>query len=169
MSYRPTADGQGIGTLLVRIGKTEVSAIIDPRISGFIAPVSLRRDLRTFGETREGAPAVAEGLRVGGIVFTNVPATLGPADEKARLGFDVLAPYSPSFDPRRGVLVLRRVERRSQPPVGARVPALFDVNGIRLLFGDRWQPMSGAMPSMLLATRPWMWDSRRGDVVLLSP
>ena len=169
MSYRPTADGQGLGTLLVRLGKTEVSAVIDPRVAGFVVPTSMRRDLRTFGETRGSAPAVADALRVGGIVFANVPATLGGPDEKARIGFDVLAPYSPSFDPRRGVLVLRRVERKSQPPMGTRVPALFDANGIRLLIGDRWQPTSGAMPAMLLATRAWMWDNRRGDVVLLSP
>jgi hypothetical protein len=147
----------------------EVQAIVDPRVTGFVVPASMRRGLRTFGETGGVVPAVADALRIGGIVFSNVPASIGTPDDKTRIGFDVLAPYSPTFDPRRGVMILRRVERRSQPPRGTRVPALYDVNGIRLLFGDRWQSTSGAMPAMLLATRAWMWDNRRGDVVLLSP
>jgi len=171
LSYRPAADGQGFGTVLLRFGKTELPAMIDPRTSGLIVPAALRREVRTFSDVagNAGGTAVAEAVRIGGIVFSNVPASVGTAEEKARIGFDVLAPYSPTFDPRRGVLVLRRVERRSRAPIGTRVPALFDGNGVRLLFGDRWQPTSSAMPAMLLATRPWMWDSRRGDVVLLSP
>jgi len=38
-----------------------------------------------------------------------------------------------------------------------------------MLVGERWQPMNAAMPAMLLATRTWMWDGRRGDIVLLGP
>jgi len=168
LSYRPLADGQGFGTLMLRLGQAQVVALIDPRVSGVVVPATMRGDLRTFGADRSGA-AVIEALRMSGIVFSNVPATIGAPDERVRIGFDVLAPYSPTFDPRRGVIVLRRVERRSQPPAGARVPALYDGNGMRLLIGDRWQPTSGAMAAMLLATRPWMWDGRRGDVVLLIP
>lgn len=168
LSYRPMADGTGFGTVSVRIGKTELPALIDPRTSGMTVPAGLRRELRGFGGARGPNAAVADALRIGGIAFTNVPASVSP-DDKARIGFDVLAPYSPTFDPRRGVMVLRRVERKSPAPTGARVPALFDGNGVRLLFGDRWQQTSSAMPAMLLATRPWMWDSRRGDIVLLSP
>jgi len=167
LSYRPMADGQGMGTVLLRLGKTEVPAVIDPRVSGLVLPVTLRKELRTFGTDTRSTAAVADGARLGGIVFANIPATISGPDEKVKIGFDVLASYSPTFDPRRGVLVLRRVERRSQPQAGVRVPALFDGNGVRLLFGDRWQPSTAAMPSMLLATRAWMWDGRRGEVVLL--
>jgi hypothetical protein len=169
LSYRPLGDGEGIGTVLLRLGKSELPAVIDPRVSGLVLPPVVRKDLRIFGTEGRNTLAVAENVRVGGVTLSNQPATLGEPDDKVRIGFDVLAPYSPSFDPRNGLLTMRRVERRAQPRAGMRVPALFDSNGVRLLIGGRWQPTSAAMPSMLLATRAWMWDGRRGDVVLLSP
>jgi hypothetical protein len=169
MTYRPTADGQGVGTVLLRLGKSEVPAIIDPRISGLVVPRPMARELRTFGGDMGTTAAVADGIRLGGIAFSNVPASVDAPDTKVRIGLDVLAPYAPGFDPRRGILTLRRVERRSQPRSGARIPTLFDSNGVRLLVGDRWQPSTAAMPAMLLATRSWMWDGRRGDIVLLAP
>ena len=167
LTYRPVGDGQGFGTVNLRLGKAELPAIIDPRVSGLVVPENWRGALRTFGNERGSAVAVADAIRIGGIVFSNVPATLGSPDEKVRIGFDVLASYAPSFDPRRGLLVLRRVTRRAQPRPGVRVPALFDNNGVRLLIGGHWQSTSAAMSSMLLATRAWMWDGKYGDVVLL--
>ena len=167
LSYRPIADGQGFGTVVLRLGKTEFPAIVDPRASGLVVPAALRRELRAFGNDRDNDFAVADAVRIGGIVFSNVPATIGSADDKMRLGFDVLAPYSPSFDPRKGLMVLRRPNRRAQPKPGPRVPALLDGNGMRLLIAGHWQPSSAAMPAMLLATRAWTWDGKYGDVVLL--
>jgi hypothetical protein len=132
-----------------------------------VVPAALRRELRAFGNDRGNDFAVADAVRIGGIAFSNVPATIGSEDNKMRLGFDVLAPYSPSFDPRKGLMVLRSPNRRAQPRPGLRVPALFDGNGKRLLISGHWQPSSAAMPAMLLATRAWMWDGKYGDVVLL--
>jgi hypothetical protein len=166
LSYRPIADGQGFGTVLLRLGKTEGPAVIDPRSSGLVVPPAVGRQLRTFGNERGSAVAVADVVRIGGITFSNVPATIGSPDEKVRIGFDLLSPYAPSFDPRRGLLVLRRVNRRAPPQPGLRVPALFDRNGVRLLIGGHWQASSAAMPAMLLATRAWVWDGKYGDVVL---
>jgi len=168
LSYRPTADGEGIGTVMVRIGRVQAPAIIDARVSGLVVPREMTSGLRAFGE--DGSMlAVADAARIGGIVFSNVPARVDATVTKMRVGFDVLAAYSPTFDPARGLMTLRRPERRSRPQAGARVPALFDANGVRLLIGDRWQPSTAAMPAMLLATRQWTWDARRGDVVFLSP
>lgn len=167
LTYRPAADGEGLGTVLVKLGKTEVPAIIDARVSGLVVPRPMARELRTFGSETGTTAAVADAVKLGGIVFSNVPATLDVPDTKVRIGFDVLAPYSPGFDPRHGLLTLRHVGRRSAPVQGSRIPALFDSNGVRLLVGDRWQPSTASMPAMLLATRQWMWDGRRGDVVLV--
>jgi len=169
VSYRPLADGQGLGTVLLRLGKNELPAVVDPRVSGLVLPSALRRDIRTFGTEGRTTLAVVQSIRLGGATFSNLPAIIGDPDEKVRVGLDVLAPYSPSFDPRSGLLTLRRVDRRSPPAPGARVPALFDANGVRLLIGGRWHPTSAAMPALLLATRAWMWDGKRGDVVLLTP
>jgi len=168
LSYRPTADGEGVGTVMLRLGKAQVPAVIDPRASGLVVPRSMARELRVFGQG-DALVGVAEAVRIGGIVFSNVPARVDATDTKVRVGFDVLVPYSPVFDPARGLVTLRRAARRSAPLPGPRVPVLIDANGVRLLIGDRWQPSTAAMPAMLLATRQWMWDGRRGDIVFLSP
>jgi hypothetical protein len=122
--------------------------------------------MRTFGTEGPRTIGVVDSLRIGTVTFTNVPAVIGNADEAARVGFDVIGPYFPGFDPAKQMLTLRRVGRRSPPPAGARIPALFDENGIRLLIGGRWQPSDASMAAMLLATRRWIWDWKMGDVVL---
>jgi hypothetical protein len=168
LTYRPAANGTGIGTVLIRLGRTELPAIIDPRVSGLVLPSSLRGDVRTFGTSGETLVAVTPSLRIGALMFSNVPTTVAEGGT-VRVGFDVLSRHAPSFDPVRGILVLRRgVARRDPPVVGSRVPALYDTNGLRLLIGGRWQPTSAGLASMMLATRAWMWDAKRGDVVLLS-
>ena len=166
LSYRAIGDGRGIGTIMLRLGRTEFPAVLDPRVSGLVLPSSARRDVRVFGAQGRNTLAVADTLRVGGVPFTNVPVIVGNPDETARIGFDVLTPYFPGFDPVKGILTLRRVGRRSPSPVGIRVPALFDDNGMRLLIGGRWHPSTAASASMLLASRRWIWDGKLGDVVL---
>lgn len=167
LTYRAMNDGSGLGTVLVRIGKTELPAVIDPRASGLVVPASARTEIRAFGAQGRNTLGVAESVRVGGVAFSNVPVTIGTPDETARLGFDVLAPYFPAFDPAKGLLTLRRVGRRSPSPVGLRLPALYDDNGMRLLINGRWHSTTAAAASMLLATRRWIWDWKLGDVVLL--
>jgi hypothetical protein len=167
VSYRPLADGRGMGTVFVRVGKSEFPAIIDARVSGLVLPAAARADVRPFGAQGRNTLAVADSARIGGVTFANVPVLIGSPDETARIGFDVLAPYFPGFDPTKGLLTLRRVNRRSPSPVGLRTPALYDDNGMRLLIGGRWHPSTAASASMLLATRRWIWDGKLGDVVLL--
>lgn len=166
ITYRPEADGRGFGTLVIRVGRTELPARIDPRVSGLVLPAAVRREVRDFGADGERRLGVVRTLRVGGTVFSNVPAVVGHPDEPVRIGFDVLAPYSPGFDPRSGLMTLRRVDRRAPVPAGERLPALFDLSGMRVLLAGAWHQSVAAPVSMLLATRPWMWDHRRGDVVL---
>lgn len=167
LSYRPIADGRGFGTVLLRLGTTELPAVIDPRVSGLALPLVTRSQLRTFGIERGQTIAVADAPRLGGITFSNVPATVGGPDDPIRIGLDVLSPYSPTFDPRKGLILLRRPNRLAPPVPGVRVPVLFDDNGVRLLLGGRWLPTSLAMPALLLSTRAWMWDGKRGEIVLL--
>ena len=166
LSYRPMGDGRGLGTVMLRFGRTEIAAVIDPQVSGLVLPSTLRGDIRAFGTQGQQTIGVADSVRIGTVTFTNVPALVGTADDAARVGFDVLGPYFPGFDPAKAMLTLRRVGRRSPPPAGPRIPALFDENGLRLLIGGRWQPSDGNVPAMLLATRRWIWDWKLGDVVL---
>jgi hypothetical protein len=172
LTYQAMGDGRGIGTIPIRIGKpgtqgSEIVAIIDPRVSGLVLPAWVRKDLRVFGANGPQTLAVAEQLRIGGATFTNVPAVMGSADERARIGFDVIAPFYPRFDSRNGMLALQRVDRRATPPPGIRVPALYDSDGMRLLINSKWYPSTAEAPAMLLATRRWMWDWKLGDVILL--
>jgi hypothetical protein len=167
MTYRAIGDGRGIGTVIIRLGKTELPAVIDPRVSGLIVPSAVRRDVRVFGKEGTNTIGVTDVVRVGPVTFSNIPTVIGNPDESVRIGFDVIAPYYPGFDPAKGLMTLRRVDRRSPAPQGIRVPALYDNNGMRILIGNRWQPTTANGPSMLLATRRWMWDWKLGDVVLL--
>lgn len=171
LTYQPVGDGRGLGTLTLRLGASgsEVVAIIDPRVSGLVLPAWAQRDVRTFGKNGPNTIAVAETMRIGGATFTGVPALVGNADERARIGFDVIAPFFPRFDARNGMLTLQRVERRAPSPVGTRVPALYDSDGMRLLLNGRWFPSTSEAASMLLASRHWVWDWKLGDVVLLAP
>ena len=166
LSYRPIGDGLGLGTVMLRFGRSEIAAVIDPRVSGVVLPSAFRRDIRTFGSDGPLTIGVADSMRIGTVTFTNVPAVIGNADDQALVGFDVLAPYYPGFDPAKSMLTLRRVARRAPSPRGSRIPALYDENGLRLLIGGRWQSSDASMPAMLLATRRWMWDWKLGDVVL---
>jgi len=168
VSYRPVGDGRGLGTVIVRVGNSELPAMIDPAVRGLALPAGNRADIRAFGAEGRTTLGVADVMRIGGATFRNVPASLAGPDDPVRIGFDVLAAYSPTFDPAAGLLTLRRADRRARAPVGPRVPALFDENGLRVLIGDRWTPTSASMAALLLATRRWMWDARRGDIVMLS-
>lgn len=167
LTYRPLGDGAGLGTVLLRLGRTETPAVIDPRVSGMVLPSRFRRDVQEFGSAGKRMLAVARSVRLGGVIFTNISATVTGPNEPVRIGFDVLAPYSPTFDPRAGLLTLRRTDRRSRTPPGLRMPALFDASGLRVLVGSLWQPTTSSNAALMLATRKWMWDDRRGDIVLL--
>lgn len=167
LTYRPLGDGRGIGTVLLRLGRSELPATIDPRVTGLVLPAGSPGETRAFGREGSRTLAVLRSVRVGGVEFTNVPVTIEAAGEPVRIGFDVLARLMPSFDPVAGLLTLRRVDRRSRPPDGVHLPTLFDGNGLRLLIGGRWHPTTSANASLLLASRRWTWDDRNADVVLM--
>jgi len=165
--YRsPTLNG-GLGTVLIRVGGVEVAARIDPAGFGVVLPSSMRTELKMFGDSTS-AIGVAS-FRIGRQVFDNIPAALAFAGDAARLGFDVLAPYSPAFAPRSGRLTLHKPDRRWRPQAGTRVPALYDASGLRLLYGGTWVSAGATNAARLLGSRSWTWDARRGDVVLITP
>jgi hypothetical protein len=159
--------GTGLGTVLLRIGRAELAAMIDPGTTGVALPATMRSDLLVFGDSTSTVGVVT--LRIGSQAFENVPVELTTGDAPIRIGFDVLHSYSPTFDPAAGQVTLRRPERRWRPGAGTRVPALYDTAGIRILFGGVWTPTTEPAAARLLAGRKWTWDARRGDVILLIP
>jgi hypothetical protein len=170
-AYRASANGDGIGTVMLRIGGAQLPAVIDPRVSGLVLPSVASVDLRAFGTDARGTVGVLSSARIGAATLTNIPTIIGDASG-ARIGFDVLSRHSPTFDPVRGTMILRReppLHAIVPRPPGTRVPTLMDTNGMRLLIGGRWQQSSGGLAAMLLASRVWLWDAKRGDVVLQTP
>ena len=159
--------GAGIGTVLLRIGRAELSAMIDPATVGLVVPATMRTDLRMFGDSTSIVGVAT--VRIGSQLFENVPAMLAVGDEPIRIGFDVLHALSPTFDPQSGQITLHRPERRWRPGLGTRMPALYDETGIKVLFAGAWLQSSAPNAARLLAGRAWTWDARRGDVVLLTP
>ena len=155
------------GTVLLRIGRAELSATIDPATSGLVIPASMRSDVRVFGDSVSIVGVVS--ARIGSQLFENVPVMLARGDEPIRVGFDVLYALSPTFDPQAARITLHRPERRWRPGAGTRVPALYDESGIQLLFNGVWTRSSAPNAAQLLSGRAWTWDARRGDVVLLTP
>ena len=166
-AYRPAGLNGGLGTVLLRVGGVEIAARIDPAGSGVVLPSSLRNELRLFGDSASAIGAAS--FRIGGLAFENIPAALAPTGHVARIGFDVLAPYSPTFEPSKGRVTLHKPDRRWRSPAGTRVPALYDASGIRLLYGGAWTLAGATSAARLLASRSWIWDARRGDVVLITP
>lgn len=167
LSYRPPNLNGGLGTVLLRVSGAEVAAKIDPAGRGVVLPSSLRAALKLFGDSTSTIGAAS--FRIGAQAFDNIPASLASAGDVARVGFDVLAPYSPTFEPRSGRLTLHKPDRGWRPPAGTRVPALYDASGLRLLYGGAWVSASATNATRLLGSRAWTWDARRGDVVLVTP
>lgn len=168
LTYSPSPDG--MGTVAISVGRAEMNAVIDPRIAGLVLPAPTS-ELRSFGTDGQLTIAVASVVRIGAVTLANVPTTIGNTDQ-ARLGFDVVSRLSPTFDPVRRALLLRReIPPHTATPAirGLHVPALYDTNGLRLLFGGQWNSSTSDVSTMLLASRVWTWDSKRGDVVLLAP
>jgi hypothetical protein len=157
----------GMGTVLIRVGKAELAAMIDPNTTGVVVPPTMRSDVHMFGDASSTIGVAT--IRVGTQAFENVPVALAAGDEPVRLGFDVLYVFSPTFDPSPGLITLHRPARIWRPGLGTRMPALYDEAGMRLLFNGTWTATTDPAAARLLAGRKWTWDARRGDVVLLIP
>jgi len=166
LSYR-AGRGAGMGTVLVRIGKAELAAMIDPGTTGLVVPATMRPDLLMFGDSTSRIGVVT--MRIGSQAFENVPTVLAVGDEPVRLGFDVIQLFSPTFNPTKGQITLHRPARTWRPASGTRMPALYSEAGLAVLFNGAWTASDSPNAARLLAARTWTWDARRGDVVLLTP
>lgn len=178
VTYRPTANGEGLGVVSLRVGDRRVDAMIDPSTSGLLlrGPAARKRDgLRVFGKDSLGVVAAVPALSVGGVTLGNVPARIDDsvrgaskrrADTLSVLGLDVLRRLAPTFDPAGQTLVLRRSGQLSDATRGNRLPFLFDENGLRVLADGHWETAPAHNTALMLASRRWTLDSRRGDIIL---
>jgi len=160
LAYVPLDSGP-VGRVTITVGAKKVEALLDPATQGLVLDRSLASELRTFGD---GRVAVATRLQLGGIELANVPArveSLGPA-RPARIGLDVLADRSPSFEPAAGRLTLRR-GRLASREWGERLQTLFLPSGLYLIRDGRVRAFSAGT---LSGAKRWTLDGRRGEIVL---
>jgi hypothetical protein len=160
VAYAPSDTG-ALGRVTITVGGQQVEAEIDPTAQGLAVDPSLGGALRTFGG--EGA-AVATSVRVGGLTLANVPVRVEAlAGARARLGLDLLADLTPTFDAGARRLTLRRAKTPRRVAGGERVQTLFLPTGLYLIRGGRVRAF--AARDLRPATR-WTLDGRRGELVV---
>jgi hypothetical protein len=160
LAYVP-GDSGAVGRVTITVGTTKVEALLDPATQGLVLDRSLARELKSFGDDRA---AVVPSLRVGGLALANVPARVAALDpaRPARVGLDLLADLSPTFDVAARRLTLRRA-RLVKPAEGERLQTLFFPTGAFLVRGGRVRPFAAGD---LRAVARWTLDGRRGEVVV---
>jgi hypothetical protein len=169
-----SADSGPIGAVLLRVGETQLTARVDPRVRGVVLDTAWRARLGIEAYAEPQGPAVAGVARrvaLGGVVWTRLPvrfAALGSAQE-ARLGLDVLAPYRPTFHPRAGTVVLRRpVPTRQARSEGMAWPVLATAAGWGIAPPrDSLRLLAGGRARQVLGGRSWTLEAARGVVTVV--
>ena len=177
LTYKPIADGTGIGTLSIGIGERSVDAVIDASVSGVVLrgrQARKRSGVRGFGEDSSGVVAVVPELHLGDVTLSNVPARLETDSTHATkgrrsgvfVGLDVLRRLAPTFDPVKDTITLRRSGQIGQSTVGTRAPMLLDAQGLRVLVDGRWENPESRVTAQLLSSRRWILDVKRGMMII---
>jgi hypothetical protein len=176
LAYKPVTDGSGLGTLAIGIGERGVDAEIDPSVSGVVLrgrSARRRGGIRTFGADSTGVVGIISELHLGDVILSNVPVRFDTSSVRSSgknsdvlLGLDVLRRLAPSFDPKADTVILRRSGQIAPTTRGTRAPMLLDERGLRVLIDGRWDSASSRTMALLLGTRSWTLDAKRGSIVL---
>ena len=155
----------GFGRITLRIGTVDVPADIDPTIEGIavVATADLLGGLQLFG-SRDGVTlAVAPSVALGSIVRSNIPVTLQRGGT-ARVGFDVIAGLTPTFDATARTLTLRVKDETAA--VGHEIPFLLDFPGVRLVSRAGAPPVAieSAAGRAALRGGAWTLSLKRGVI-----
>ena len=112
-------------------GATPIFADIDPLTEGLVLPGTLdvMGAVQLFGTQGSVTPAVAYGMAIGAIKLSNVPARIDTITS-ARVGLDVLAPLTPTFDVAARKLTLHAGTAWLAP--GELVPLLLTFPGVKI-------------------------------------
>ena len=157
------------GRVALNIDGTIVEADIDPNVEGVVFPAgnNVLGSMQLFGPIRgSGATlGVSYAIGIGAISLINVPVRFD-GGVRARIGFDVLSPFAPTFDQASAQLTLRV---RAAAPVGTEsIAFLLGFPGI-LIAARPALPLvpieSEAGRAALRGTR-WTFDLRRGAITL---
>lgn len=157
----------GLGRIALRVGETIVRADVDPAVEGLVLPavLDLTGILQLFGSRGDTIFAAAAVVSIGAQSLANVPVRLEP-DARPRVGLDLLASLTPTFD-----LAARRLTLRGAvppPPAGDQVPFLLGFPGVRIVPRRGEPPVALESPAGRSALRGarWTFDVRRGAIVV---
>lgn len=167
-------DSGAIGAVVLRVGEVSLTARIDPRVRGLVLDTAWRSraGVEAFAEpTGRPVAGLVRRAALGALVWTRVPARFAPLGGavEARIGLDLLAAYRPTFDAKRGVLVLRRpVPVRAARSPGVAWPLLDTPAGWAIVPPrDSLRPLASPRARTALAGRAWTLEAARGEVTVL--
>ena len=162
-------ESTALGRVTLNIGGAIVLADIDPNVEGVVFPEedNVLGSTQLFGSIRgSGATlGVSYSVAIGGLTLTNVPVRFD-GGVRARIGFDVLSPFTPTFDPAAAQLTLRV---RAAAPVGTEsVAFLLGFPGIRIAARPALPlvPIESEAGRAALRGTRWTFDLRRGAITL---
>ena len=157
------------GRVALNIDGTIVQADIDPNVEGVVLPAgnNVLGSMQLFGTMRgTGATlGVSYAIGIGAISLSNVPVRFD-GGARARIGFDVLSPFAPTFDQAAGQLTLRV---RAAAPVGSEsIAFLLGFPGIRIAARPALPlvPIESEAGRAALRGTRWTFDLRRGAFTL---
>jgi hypothetical protein len=162
-------ESAGFGRVVLDVGGVMVPADVDARAEGIVLPAALRSlgGVELFG-TRDGATlAVVHEVMIGAHRLRNVPARIERV-ASARIGLDVLAKLTPTFDASRKTLTLHSASSAPTPAPGEALPILLMFPGVRMVARSGEPPVAMESPAARAALRGtrWTFDVRRGAVVV---
>ncbi|HUF25776.1 MAG TPA: hypothetical protein VMM18_02245 [Gemmatimonadaceae bacterium] len=173
LPYTPEG-GPVLGSILMAIGDDTVEARIDPTVQGLVLDSTWagREELRIFKSQFDTDislfAAVAPRISIGATTVTQVPArfdmTSGPRN--VRLGLDVLAAMTPTFDPTARTVTLRRAVPPPGAMVGVRHQTLTYPSGVWIIDGNGIRFLTSESGRELIGGARWTLDARRGEIVV---
>lgn len=171
ISYFAATPGT-VGSVLVAIGGDTLEAVIDPATTGVVLDTSwvgrdgVRLFKSQFDTDWQTFSALVTGMSFGALSITQLPARfeeLG-GTARVRIGLDVLARLTPTFDAVSGTMTLRRAAPPNGSLVGQRLATLTYPGGVWLIAADGVTSLTSEESRMLLASAPW--TLARGEVVV---
>lgn len=167
-----------IGRLTIQVNGRSVEATMSSRVQGLVvsdtsaAAATLRRFNANEGQPASrgsSIPAAADSIGIGGILYRNFPVTVQSLGSRAEaiVGFDVLARFAPTFDPRGGRITLRVGGTVTAPPKNADTfSTLLTPSDLRILQSRGWVSAGSAQMLRTLTDHRWTFDAQRGQIVV---
>ena len=158
----------GLGRIWISIGGERVEADVQPLLTGIQLPATLAlfSAVEPVGARGDTTSAVARTIMIGRTSIGPVPVTLVPSLGTARIGLDVLAQLTPTFDFAAKTLTV--ATQYQAPPQAERWPLLLTFPGVSFVASEGAAPVllhSPAGRSAIRGTR-WTLDLGTGSIIV---